>query len=400
MSAPGESGRPPRFSVLMPTHNRPEVLGFAIASVLAQTEPDFELLVAADGCTDGTAALVRGIDDPRLRFFDLPKAPGFGYANRNIALRQARGRLIAFAAHDNLLLPDHLALMGALLEETGADWGYSRPLWVTTDGMLIPFGTNLTLEDERRDFRERGNSIPASCVVHTRDALERAGYWPEEEPDSGDWHLWHGILRGSAHPPAYLPQPTCLHFSANWRKSRYSQRPEVAAILAIADTATWWPEILRQSVLGGRLEQAAIWPVVQSGGLAWCRRLRAATEVVLTRLAWGAIQQIGDGDAPLPRHAAALADQHARLAAVVEELASSTARLAAEATRAAGAEAQVAAIGAQLTGAEARAAAAEARAATAEARAAAVEAALAWIRASNSWRITAPLRAMVSALKP
>ena len=39
----------PQFSILMPTHCRPDVIGHAIASVLAQDCGDFELLVAGDG---------------------------------------------------------------------------------------------------------------------------------------------------------------------------------------------------------------------------------------------------------------------------------------------------------------------------------------------------------------
>src|SRR5579864_9033978 len=198
------TGSSPRFSVLLPTYNRADVLGFAIASVLAQSDPDFELLIVADGCTDGTRDVIASFSDPRIRFFDLPKAPYFGYANRNVALREARGRLIAFAAHDDILLPDHLALMGDLLDRSGVAWGYSRPLWVSTDGVVVPFCTNLDVADEMRDFLERRNPIPAGCVVHTRAALERAGFWPEDVPTAADWELWRRILAATGGSAAHI----------------------------------------------------------------------------------------------------------------------------------------------------------------------------------------------------
>jgi glycosyltransferase involved in cell wall biosynthesis len=93
----------PRFTVLMPTHYRPDVIGFAIQSVLNQSETDFELFIVGDGARPETAAAVGRFTDPRIRWFDLPKTPGFGYVNRNIALRESRGELIAFAADDDLM---------------------------------------------------------------------------------------------------------------------------------------------------------------------------------------------------------------------------------------------------------------------------------------------------------
>ncbi len=285
---------PPKFSVLLPTHNRADVLGFAIQSVLAQDEIDFELLIVADGCTDDTAEVVAGFDDPRIRFFDLPKAPYFGYANRNVALREARGRLIAFAAHDDLWLPDHLSLMGRLMDETGADWGHSQPLWVTTDGIVVPLFTNLENADEYAQFMSAGNSIPAAAIVHTREALERAGYWPEDLPFAADWDLWRRMLAASAKGPVHLRQPTVLHFSAVWKKSRFAAMPSVKVLAGLAEHAAWWPEALRYEVRGA-LEQAVIWQAMRDGGDAFVSELRQGAADVVAHLALIAARPSGLG---------------------------------------------------------------------------------------------------------
>ena len=285
---------PPRFSVLLPTHNRADVLPFAIGSVLAQSEPDFELLIVADGCTDNTRDVVATFGDPRIRFFDLPKAPYYGYANRNVAMREARGRLVAFAAHDDLLLPDHLALLGDLLERDSAAWGYSRPLWVSTDGVIVPFCTNLDIADERRRFLEVRNTLPAVCVVHTREAFERAGGWPEDVRAGADWVLWQRMMTLAGVRTAYLPQPTALHFSASWRRSRHGAMLETKTLLGVADRAAWWPAILRHNP-ANEPAQAAIWRAMKAGGAPWVSALRAAVAMTIDRIAWMTVSDLPPG---------------------------------------------------------------------------------------------------------
>ena len=251
---------------------------------LAQTERDFELLIVGDGCTDNTAQVVAGFNDPRIRWFDLPKAPHFGYANRNVALRAAQGELVAFMAHDDLVFPDHLAQLSQKLEAAGADWIYSRPLLVSPDGVVMPLSGNLHNADELDAFLERDNFIPASCIVHRRTVLEGAGYWPEDVEAGGDWHLWRRILEnGGRRNFAYHPLPTALHFKANWRKSF---DPAVTALSAIASSGAWWPPALKVSVGSHGTEQAAISALLEDPNSHWVEDVREGVPRVIERLAW------------------------------------------------------------------------------------------------------------------
>jgi hypothetical protein len=326
----------PRYSILMPTHNRADVVGFAIRSVLAQTEPDFELLIVGDGCTDSTADVVQGFTDDRIRWFDLPKAPNFGYANRNIALREARGKLIAFAAHDDLLFFDHLALFADVLERTGADWAYSRPLFVSIDGVVLPFGTNLNRDDDRRFFLEQSNTIPASCVVHRRDCFDRFGYWPEGITHAGDWWLWKHMINSGARI-SYLDMPTTLHFTAIWREGRISRAPYESTMLAIADEASWWPESLHVKVPEGSAEQAVFFDCMERSGSSWREAIRADVQFAFDRIAWDYVRSGGpslvaarDRVASLEK---ALAEQTSRAVSSEAEVAELTKKASAIAAR-------------------------------------------------------------------
>jgi glycosyltransferase involved in cell wall biosynthesis len=248
--------------------------------------------VVADGCTDDTVSRIAAFADPRIRVFDLPKAPYYGYANRNVALREARGDLVAFIAHDDLLFPDHLERLIRVLEPD-REWVYSRPLWVSTDGILVPFATNLTLGDELDDFLSVGNTIPASCVIFRRRCLDRYGYWPEDVPSAADWRHWIAIIEGGGRRNlAYLPIPTCLHFSAEWKQSRHSAVAEVLTWLRVADSSSWWPGALRYEISAGAVEQQVIADAMRSGGLDWAHAVRDAVELVIDRLAWDDIRVV------------------------------------------------------------------------------------------------------------
>jgi glycosyltransferase involved in cell wall biosynthesis len=106
--------RQPFFSVIIPVYNRAGPLREAIASVLAQSCQDFEIVVVDDGSRDDPAATVAAFADPRIRLF-RQRNQGGGAA-RNRAIDEARGRFIAPLDSDDIFLPHHLAALRVVLE--------------------------------------------------------------------------------------------------------------------------------------------------------------------------------------------------------------------------------------------------------------------------------------------
>jgi glycosyltransferase involved in cell wall biosynthesis len=273
----------PRVSILLPTHNRADVLPFAIRSALAQTWTDFELLIVGDGCTHQTATVVQSFDDGRIRWFDLPKAPGVGYANRNVALRQARGEIVAYLAHDDLWFPDHLALLVNCLLENKADFAYSLPLFISTRGHPEPMVFNLHDPHTWKLWRDRRLSyLILACVVHRRACLDQFGYWSETLRAAGDWELWLRLVRQEPAPNfAYLPVPTTLHFVAAWRRYRET-RPRAWWRWLRAQEGSAQPA-LKLDISAGDSEQAAAWSALSRdpAGCVWA--VRHALQVDLDR---------------------------------------------------------------------------------------------------------------------
>ena len=120
---PEQSGsEPPRVSVVIPTHNRAELLPRAVASVLAQTWTDFELLIVDDRSTDETPGVIARCADRRIRSFRHARNSGQSKA-LNTGIEHARGDYVAFLDDDDEWLPGKLAAQVALLDAAPPEVG-------------------------------------------------------------------------------------------------------------------------------------------------------------------------------------------------------------------------------------------------------------------------------------
>ena len=105
----------PVASLVMPLYNTGALLHATVASVLAQTFRDFELILVDDGSTDDTVARAQAIKDPRVRLIRRTQNGGVAAAT-NDGYAAARGRYICPADHDDLLMPDRLKCEIGFLE--------------------------------------------------------------------------------------------------------------------------------------------------------------------------------------------------------------------------------------------------------------------------------------------
>lgn len=105
-----------RIAVALPVYQGVRTLGETLDSVLCQDIDGLEVVVVDNASTDGTAALIAGIDDPRLTVWRNPvTVPMCENFNRVIGL--ARAPLVKLVPADDLLEPGALAAQVAALEE-------------------------------------------------------------------------------------------------------------------------------------------------------------------------------------------------------------------------------------------------------------------------------------------
>lgn len=95
-------------SIIMPTYNSEATVQESIASVLAQTYENWELIITDDCSTDRTVDILKNIEDSRIKVLSLSQNSGAGAA-RNHSISKATGTFIAFLDSDDLWHPEKLA---------------------------------------------------------------------------------------------------------------------------------------------------------------------------------------------------------------------------------------------------------------------------------------------------
>ena len=188
----------PKVSVLIPAYNAMEFLPATIASVLAQTYQDFEVIVVNDGSIDDVEGWVNELPDQRVK---LVSQSNKGLASaRNTGLATAKGDYIAFIDADDLWLPNKLEKQVQLLD-TQPDVGLVYTWISLIDETGQPQGKlrknhaqgNVWVQLTTHNIVECG-----SVALVRRECFDKVGLFDDTLPFScsEDWDMW---LRIAAH---------------------------------------------------------------------------------------------------------------------------------------------------------------------------------------------------------
>lgn len=181
-----------RITVIIPTHNRANLLPRAIKSIQNQSRPVDEIIVVADGCTDDTNMLVENMrkKDKRIQLISYYPGHNGNYA-RNKGLDAATGDYIAFLDDDDEWLPEKTERQMKLFQNNpSCGLVYGAQNCIYTDRNLM-YTTNPVWQGDlsERIFIHNDIGTPSQVMIK-RSVLDEAGTFDLNLEALQDYDLW------------------------------------------------------------------------------------------------------------------------------------------------------------------------------------------------------------------
>lgn len=199
-----------RVSVVIPAHNRADLLRDTLRSVAQQDEPLARVIVADDGSTDSTASVIEEFGAVRVH----NPTGGWGPAGaRNAALEHVETEYVAFLDSDDLWQPHCITTLREALDAApDASFAYGRGLSaIPSAAGWRPDGLIGASRGEMQDLVAaifiRNSALSSSALVRTEVARAAGGYDPEIVW-AEDHHFWVKLAKVAA--PVHVPRLVCV----------------------------------------------------------------------------------------------------------------------------------------------------------------------------------------------
>lgn len=237
----------PKVTVCLPTYNRSGYLSQCLASVLAQTFRDFEVIVSDNCSPDDTAEIVGAFRDARIRYVRNPRNIGV-FPNMNQCLELARGQYVCIVHDDDLYEPRFLEREVEMLDRHPmAAFVHCATCEIDKDGRRVrlvrAYSEDCLLEGKAEFIRYLGGHNVCCSTVMVRGDLYRKMGGFDASLMCSDWLMWLRLcLEGDV---AYLAEPLA------------SLRIHKSALSSGIDPARWCQEFLTVIRRGLSVAEAA-----------------------------------------------------------------------------------------------------------------------------------------------
>ena len=179
-------------SIIMPSYNTGAYIKETINSVVSQTYDNWELIIVDDCSTDNTDEVVRlFLNDQRIRYLKNEKNCGAA-VSRNKALREARGKWIAFLDSDDLWMPDKLEKQLQFMDVGGYHFSYTNYIEIDSDSN--PNGIKVTGPKKITKARMYNYCWPG-CLTVMYDSEEAGIIQIADIKKNNDYAMWLKVCK-------------------------------------------------------------------------------------------------------------------------------------------------------------------------------------------------------------
>ncbi|MCK9615400.1 MAG: glycosyltransferase family 2 protein [Candidatus Omnitrophica bacterium] len=195
----------PFFSVIIPTYNRKQFLKIALASILAQTFNDYEVIVIDDGSSDGTREMLEGRGawnppSPRLQRTGVGRGEKIKYiyqenkgpaAARNLGIKNAKGKFICFLDTDDRFREDKLKVTYDYIKNHPQyKIFHTEEIWYRKGSLLTQKIYHKKPTGWVFENAVRMCSISISTAAIEKNIFNEVGLFDESMPACEDYDFW------------------------------------------------------------------------------------------------------------------------------------------------------------------------------------------------------------------
>ena len=190
-------------SIIMPSYNTAQYISDSINSVLSQTYDNWELIIVDDCSTDNSIEVISSFEDSRIILLKNKNNSGAALS-RNYALKEAKGKWIAFLDSDDVWVPEKLEKQIAFMEEN--DYAFTFTDYrICLNGTWLPYictGPNVINKRKMYDYCY----FSTITVVYDREVIGLLQV--ADLKKNNDYAMW---LKAIEKSNAYR-LPECLSF--------------------------------------------------------------------------------------------------------------------------------------------------------------------------------------------